>query len=151
MGASRSTTAADPEADSSGAGSSAEPMLTIIETGHPHVAGFKIDGKLEKSDVDLLVDHTKAKLQGMADAGDERGLRVYVEVVQFGGISLEGLVAEVKGIFPHLGDLKKKAVVSNLSWADTLTKLFQPIGKRWIEGRHFSPAEKADALAWAAE
>jgi hypothetical protein len=126
-------------------------MLTIIETGHPHVAGFKIDGKLEKSDVDLLVDHTKAKLQGMADAGDERGLRVYVEVVQFGGISLEGLVAEVKGIFPHLGAVKKKAVVSNLSWADTLTKLFQPIGKRWIEGRHFSPAEKADALAWAAE
>ena len=126
-------------------------MLTIIENEYPHVAGFRIDGKLEKSDVDRMVEHSKAKLAGLEATGDQRGLRFYVEVDQFGGISIQGLIAEVKGLVPHLGDFKKKAVVSNLKWADALTKAFQPIGKHWMEGRHFSPEQKAEALAWAAE
>ena len=46
-------------------------MLTIIETGFPHVAGFRIDGKLEKDDVDRMVLHCKDKLHGLEASGDD--------------------------------------------------------------------------------
>jgi hypothetical protein len=126
-------------------------MLNIVETGFPHVAGFRIDGKLEKDDVDRMVAHCKDKLTGLEASGDDRGLRFYVEVERFAGISLQGFIAEVRGLVPHLGAFKKKAVVSNLQWADALTKAFQPIGKHWMEGRHFPPGDEDAALTWAAE
>ena len=126
-------------------------MLTILDVPHDNVLAVRIDGKIENDDMERMVEEMNRKFALLEDAGNPTKLRAYVEAVDFRGISVEALMTELKGVFPHINDFEKKAVVSDMDWVETVTKIFSPLTDWWIEGRHYRPENKDEALAWAAE
>ena len=118
-------------------------MIEIIETGSNRVIGLRISGRIEKSDMDRVVQATEEKF-ALADK-----LGIFVEVESFGGISFEALMEDIRFAFPNLKRFDKKAVVSDKQWHGTMARISDKLFPG-IEVRHFAPEQREEALRWLA-
>jgi intergrase/recombinase len=85
-------------------------MIDIIPTDSEHVIGCKIDGRINKEDIEELATYIEDKLS------KNKKLRIYVEVLKLEGISLEALFKDLKLGIKHFSDFDKKAIVTNKDW-----------------------------------
>ncbi len=116
-------------------------MIELIDTNSPRAVALKICGKIEKSDIDAVINAVEKKLEHSEKLG------VYVELESFGGISIDALVEDLMFGIPNVKHFDKKAVVSDKNWMEKLVE----VGDKFfpsIEVRHFSPEEKEDAMDW---
>ncbi|MGB3509339.1 MAG: STAS/SEC14 domain-containing protein [Microcoleaceae cyanobacterium] len=116
-------------------------MIEIIPTPNENIVGFNIDGKIETSDIDKVTNLVEQRLKSQTK------LRVYVEVKNLQGISLEAFWEDLKFALRHLKDFDKKAVVCEEGW---MTKLAAASNKIFtnIEVKCFTFSEKDQAMEW---
>ncbi|NER22240.1 MAG: STAS/SEC14 domain-containing protein [Symploca sp. SIO1C2] len=116
-------------------------MISFIPIEQGNIIGIEIDGKIETSDIEQMIAVVEEKLKS------HKPLRAYVQVKSLGGVSLEGLLEDLKFALRHLNDFEKKAVVCELSW---LTKIATVSSKLFpsIEVKCFSWSEQEQAMAW---
>jgi hypothetical protein len=126
-------------------------MLSVLATPHDNVLAVRIDGKIDEDDMERMTDRMEALFEGLKAAGKPEKLRVYVEVVEWRGITFGALMDELAEVLPHINDFERKAVVSDIDWMETVTNLFAPLTNWWIEGRHYRPENRDEAMAWVAE
>jgi len=116
-------------------------MIEHIDVERSDVVAIRIVGKVERSDIDDLNRVVDAKL----DRYDR--IRVYVEVEEFEGISVDALMADLGLTIPHIEQVDRKAVVGGGTWlaiaVDFADHLFPG-----AEARHFSIRERELALVW---
>ena len=116
-------------------------MIELIDLQSEKAVGLRMDGKIEKEDMDTIIKATEGKF------GNNKKLSFYVEVDSFDGISFEALLKDLKFGLPNIGRFAKKAVVSNIKWQETAALISNKIFP-FIEVRHFSPEHKEEAKAW---
>ena len=116
-------------------------MIEIISTPNQNIVGFNIDGKIESTDIEKVTNLVEEKLKSQTK------LRVYVEVKNLQGISLEAFWEDLKFALRHLKDFEKKAVVCEESWMSKLAAASNKIFLN-IEVKCFSFSEKDQALEW---
>jgi len=116
-------------------------MVEIISIGGENIIGCRIEGKIDTDDINKLKSITEEKLK------NKKKLRIYVEVINLGGISIEAFFQDLKLAFSHYSDFERKAVVTDYEWV----KKIAPIANRifpGIETRCFSFDEKEQAVEW---
>jgi SpoIIAA-like len=108
------------------------------------VIGFEANGELQASNyTDVLLPAVDRALA----SGDD--VRIVLVFERFDGISGGAMWQDLKMGVEHLTRWKRIALVTDIDWMTHLTSLFG-----WMtasEMRHFSLAERAQAIAWAAE
>lgn len=116
-------------------------MIEQIPLPIDNVVGFRINGKISADDVSRVTDVIEARLRRHPK------LRVYAEVDRFSGMSMEAFFKDISFSLRHLRDFEREAIVSDAAW---LRRLAGIGGKMFpgIEVRHFSTAEKDQALEW---
>lgn len=119
----------------------AHKVIDILDMGAAAVIGVRISGKIDKPDVDRVIAAVKARINAAEKLG------VYVEVESFDGISFEALLEDLKFALPNLGKFKKKAVVSDTQWMETLTTISDRLFPN-VEIKHFSLDRTAEAKSW---
>jgi len=119
-------------------------MMQQIPMEVDHVIGVKVSGKIERRDMDTMIEVMKKKL-----AEHER-ISIYVEVESFGWISLPALIDDLKFALPNFKKFAKKAVVSRIKWMEKWTDVADHLFPS-IEVKHFLPEHKAAALKWIQE
>ncbi len=119
-------------------------MIEILPITVDHVIGIRILGKISKEDIERIIQTVRASM----DQTDKK-LGVYVELVDWGGISLDALWEDLKFGLPNLSRFAKKAVVTDKTWVATLAE----IGRFFpgIEVRCYPFEEKDLALQWIQE
>ena len=115
--------------------------MQIIDTGADDVIGVCIDGRIETQDIDRITALVEEKL------GAHDKLRVYVELVRFQGITLEGLWKDLQLGFGNLRAFERKAVVSDKAWLGKVTEIADSLFPG-IQVKHFSTDERDAALDW---
>jgi intergrase/recombinase len=119
-------------------------MIDTIPTNSEHVIGCKIDGRINKEDIEKLETYIEDKLS------KNKKLRIYVEVLKLEGISLEAVFKDLKLGIKHFNDFDKKAVVTDKDWMKKVAAIADKIFLN-IEVRCFSFEDKEKALEWAKE
>ncbi len=119
-------------------------MIEILNIPAEHVIGIKITGKINKEDIEQVIDAATRIMEAT-----ERRLGIYVELVDWSGISLEALFEDLKFGLPNILRFAKKAVVTDKTWVAMLAE----IGRLFpgIEVRSYSFEEKDLALEWIQE
>lgn len=116
-------------------------MVEIISMTADNIIGCRIDGKINSDDMNKLISIAEAKLK------NNKKLRVYVEVIDLGGISLEAFFDDLKFGFKHFRDFEKKAVVTESGWMKHLSAISNRLFSG-IETKCFSFKEKELAKDW---
>lgn len=116
-------------------------MIKIIEVDRGDVLAFRVEGRIERADIDLLGEEVTARLKKY-----ER-IRAYVEAGEITGISLEAFAADLAFAFTHVWDVERKAVVSEDKWHKMFLEFAEQLFPS-VEVRHFRLAERALALEW---
>jgi len=116
-------------------------MLEILSLDADNVIGCTVDGKISSEDIEQISNVIDEKLK------THDKLRVYVEVNNLDGISLDALSKDLKLGFKHFNHFDKKAVVTDKGWmlkiAHTLDKIFSN-----IEVKCFCFEDKEEAVQW---
>ena len=118
-------------------------MITEL-TGLPAgVIGFEASGKLRAEDYrDVLLP----AIEAAAKTGD---VRLTIVINSFEGMTPSALWQDLRMGVEHLRAWKRTAVVTDIGWVTQMTALFG-----WMtpgQTRHFPLADRAAAIAWAAE
>ncbi|MGD1943560.1 MAG: STAS/SEC14 domain-containing protein [Leptolyngbyaceae cyanobacterium] len=119
-------------------------MIELLEMSSDRVIGVKIDGKIEKTDIQEIEQAFVAQFEQFDKVA------IYVEVANLGGITLDALIEDLKFGLSNLKRFEKKAVVSEHHWMDKLA----PLGDKLFPSlavKHFTVAEKDAAIAWVSE
>lgn len=116
-------------------------MVEIISIDGDNIIGCRIEGKINREDMEKLSSITEQKLR------NNKKLRVYVEVEELDGISLEAFLEDLKLGFRHFRDFEKKAVVTDHKWVNRITPLANRIFPG-IETKCFSFGERETAKEW---
>lgn len=115
--------------------------IKLIPHKPDKIVGLNIDGKIEAQDIDLVAKSIEQKLK----LGGK--LRIYAEVNNWSGMSLEAFIKDLKFSLQHLQDFEKEAIVSDRRWLESLAALGNTLFSS-IEVKHFTFAEKDKALEW---
>lgn len=117
-------------------------MIKELDGMPTGVIGFEASGKLRAEDYrDVILP----ALQKAAASGEVRFLIV---IPDFGGMSGGAVWQDLKIGVEHLRAWKRIALVTDIEWMVQMTSLFG-----WMspgETRHFSLAQRDEALAWVA-
>lgn len=116
-------------------------MIEIIDTGADNVVGCRIDGRIEKEDIQKVMEYVEERL------GVHEKLRVYVEVESLGLMKPEALFKDIQFAFKHFKKFEKKAVVTDKEWMMKITPIFDKLFPK-IELKCFEKSKKAEALEW---
>lgn len=119
-------------------------MIEILRLGVDDILGYRLDGRVEATDVDRLVNAADRKL-----ASHEK-LSVYAEVHSLAGLTLEAIVRDLEATVRRLNwftRFTKVAVVTDAPWLRTVARV-EDVLFRGIQIRAFSLAEKEQALTW---
>jgi len=116
-------------------------MLELIPFKEGNIIGFRLDGRIE----DESFDEATAKMEEMLKEHDK--LRVYAEIEEIGGMSVDTLMKDIHFKLKHFTDFEKEAIVSDKGWLEAWIKIADKIFPH-IEVKHFSPDEKKEAKAW---
>lgn len=118
-------------------------MITLISLDCPSVVAMSIEGKIERKDIDQIGQAIEEKLQQYPR------LQAYVEVKQFGWITPDALLEDLKIGFNHFKDFEKKAVVCDAKWIKSLLPVARQLFPS-LEVACFSWPEQEQARLWIA-
>lgn len=107
------------------------------------VVSVQVIGKLEKSDFEVLGPRLEPLL---AEHGK---LRLFIELVDFSGLTAGAAMEEVKLALKHFNDLERVAVVGDSAWEHGITVLAKPLTAG--ELRYFGAGNRDAAKAWLHE
>lgn len=116
-------------------------MLEIIDLGSDDVIGMRIDGRIEIADMERVTTVVAERLE------KRDKLRIYVELEELKGISLEALWEDMKLGFNNFKHFTHKAVVTDKEWVAKIASFADKIIPG-IELKAFSTDERDEALAW---
>jgi SpoIIAA-like len=121
-------------------------MIEKINTFDKDIVGFRIDGRVDKSDIDLVYDTLDSK----TSSGEK--IKAYMEVknLSLGDISWAAIKEELSRIFKNpssLVNLSKAAIVTDIPWLKpefAVERAFIPT----LEGETFHFGEEDKAVEW---
>jgi hypothetical protein len=116
-------------------------MIQMIEVQREDVLAFRIEGRIEKADIDALAEGVERRMKKY-----DR-IRAYVEAGEITGIAVEAVFADLAFAFTHVWDVERKAVVSDDRWHQVLLEFAEQLFPS-VDAKHFRPAERALALEW---
>jgi len=116
-------------------------MLEILSLDADNVIGCAVDGKINSEDIEKISNIIDEKLK------THEKLRVYVEVNNLDGISLDALFKDLKLGFKHFNHFDKKAVVTDKAWMKNITPVINKIFSN-IEVKCFCFEDKDEAVQW---
>ncbi len=119
-------------------------MLTLLPSPGPDVVAFRVSGKVTADDI----EQAWASIDAALDEGETIGL--YAEIVDLGGVTLDGLVKDLALGLKAIGEwrrLARYAVVSDARWLRTLATVEGKL-LPGIEIRTYPMEEQAEAMAW---
>lgn len=119
-------------------------MLTFIDLNAANVIGIRLDGTIDTQEFDAV---TKRMNQIVEDYGD---IRIYIELVSFKGISLKGLIEDLKFGIKNWNRFAKQAVVTEKKWVKKWAGLGSKIGPD-MNVKVFSFDEQEEAKKWIQE
>ena len=117
-------------------------MFNALDYPDQNLLSFAMAGKLTKADYEAVAPILDAKVQRWGK------VNVYLAVGDLDAMTLPALWQELKEDVKHFADFNRAAVVSDnstlLKAAAAVTTTVTP-----AEVKHFSVAQKAEALRWA--
>lgn len=121
-------------------------MIDILDMKDESVLGFKVDGKIEKSDLQNVFKLFEDK------ASNNGKVKFYMEIKDFGikDLSAEALKEDLKFWFKHPGILpnfEKVALVTDSKWIEKAFEIECALIPT-LEGKSFSSDDKYMALDW---
>ena len=119
-------------------------MLELIPFEEGNIIGFRLRGRIE----DESFDETAAKMEEMLE--EHKKLRVYAEIEEIGGMSVNTLMKDIHFKLKHFTDFEKEAIVSDKGWLEAWISIADKIFPH-IEVKHFSTSEKEEAKEWLRE
>ncbi|MCL4243854.1 MAG: STAS/SEC14 domain-containing protein [Candidatus Dadabacteria bacterium] len=119
-------------------------MIEIIPFEEGNIIGFRLKGKLEDSEFDDIVRILEERLKL------HKKLRVYAEVEEFKGMSVNSFMKDIHYGLKHWRDFDKEAVVSDKGWLRVWAEIAGSIIPG-VEVKHFSFDEKEEAKEWIRE
>jgi hypothetical protein len=117
--------------------------ITILDLG-PRIVAYRLDGRIEKSDVDRSFEAFDRALA----APDS--IRLYAEVESFSGIGVDALLRDFRLGIQRIGALsriERAAVVSDVDWINRIARIEDHVF-RGIDIRIFAPEDAAQARSW---
>ncbi len=116
-------------------------MLTILDLGADEVVAIALDGKLTTEQFDQMAALVEDKLSR------HEKIRMYTEIVSFGGMSIEAFYKDMKLALHHWKRFDKEAVVTDKEWLKTAS---ETVGKLFpgIEVRAFPSTDSDAARRW---
>lgn len=115
--------------------------IKLIPHKPDKIVGLNIDGRIEAEDIDRVVESIEKKFK----QGEK--LRIYAEVNNWSGMSLEAFIKDLKFSLQHFQDFEKEAIVSDRRWLESLAAVGNTLFSS-IEVKHFTFAERDKALEW---
>lgn len=116
-------------------------MIDIIDTGADNILGCRVNGRIEKEDIEKITELVEEKLK------DHKKLRIYVEVEKIGLIKPEALFKDIQLAVKHFKKFEKKAVVTDKKWAMKITPIIDKLFPN-IDLKCFESSKKAEAQEW---
>lgn len=116
-------------------------MLEIIPFEEGNIIGFRLSGKMEDDEFDEIV----VRMGGMLK--EHKKLRVYAEVEEFKGMSVNTFMKDIHYSLKHWRDIEKEAVVSDKGWLKAWVGFAGSLVPG-IEVKHFSFEEIEKAKEW---
>lgn len=119
-------------------------MITVMQTNHPRVVGFKMSGKLKDEDYSNFVpvaDRIVAEAHGK--------VRLLVQLEDFHGWDLHGAWDDFKFGVKHYADTERIAMVGEKKWEEWMTRLWKPFTQ--AEVRYFDVKKIQQAWDWVRE
>lgn len=120
-------------------------MLQILES-EDHVLAVRLSGTLTAGDVALVAKEVDARLERHEKIG------IFAELTDFHDLTAEAAAKDFAYGFSKIGQwsrFPREAVVTDKQWVRTLIKLMDPVIPM-VDVRAFEPAQRDEALAWAA-
>src|ERR1700747_791282 len=121
-------------------------MIEILDAPD-HVVAVRLAGRLSGADMDDLTTAVEAKLARHPRIG------IVADLTPLTGLTLEALAKDIRYNISKLGDWKRfprEAVITESSWVQAAISALDPLVPH-VEVRAFGPAERASAVAWAAD
>lgn len=115
--------------------------IKLIPHKPDKIIGLDIDGRIEAEDIERVVQLIEKKLK----PGTK--LRIYAEVNNWSGMSLEAFIKDLQFSLQHFQDFEKEAIVSDGGWLKSLAAVGNTLFSS-IEVKHFTFAERDQALEW---
>lgn len=112
-----------------------------------HVFAMRMAGTVTGEDLDHAVGEIEAKL------GRHERIGVFVDATGFEDMTAEAAAKDLRygfGKFREWARFPREAVVTDKQWLRTLIQALDPFVPQ-VEVRPFGPAEREQALAWAAD
>jgi hypothetical protein len=116
-------------------------MIEILAMGGDKVIGIRIKGRVESADFETVTGVIEEKF------GGQDRVRIYVEIEDFGGMSLPVFLKDLRFSLKHYKQFEREAVVSDKAWLKTFVTVTDKLFPS-IEAKHFSFADKEKALSW---
>lgn len=117
-------------------------MITELSDLPAGVIGFEVTGTVRAE------DFRDAVIPALERAGAGGDVRFVIVIPDFHGMTPSALWQDLAIGIEHLRKWKRVALATDIEWMDRMTSMFG-----WMtpgEVRHFSLAEREDAIAWAA-
>lgn len=118
-------------------------MLTTSIDKENHIIEMTIAGKISREELKKAIEEIEAPIS------EWENLRVLKRVDSFRGIEMAAFVDDLKFAyenFSHLKRVKKVAVVTDVEWVETITKLMKSVLPYEIEV--FENEDIEEARAW---
>lgn len=116
-------------------------MIETIPFNEGNILGLRLDGRIEDEEFDQIVERIEEMLK------EHEKLRVYAEIENIGGMSVNTLMKDIHFKLKHWKDFEKEAVVSDKSWLESWIGIADKIFPS-IEIKHFTFEEKREAKKW---
>jgi hypothetical protein len=118
------------------------PAFKVIETDHPDVLAFEIDGRVSKAELDRASAHFLEAVKGRDK------VRMLGRIRRLGGFEAAGLLS--RDFFAMKRDflerMERYAVVGGPAWLTSTLNSLAPLFK--VELRHFEADEELEAWTW---
>jgi len=121
-------------------------MIEVL-SAPDHVVALHASGSLTAGDYEAAIAEIEAKL------GRHDKVGLFVDMTGFEDITGEGVMKNLQYSFGKIGEWRRfprEAIVTEKQWVKTLVEVVDPLLPQ-VEVRTFAPAEREQALAWAAD
>jgi len=119
-------------------------MIEIIPLEEGNIVGLRLNGRIEDGEFDEVTKKIEEMLK------KHKKLRVYAEVEEIGGMSVNTLMKDIHFKLKHWRDFEKEAIVSDKSWLEAWIGIADKLFPH-IEVKHFSTDGKEKAKEWLRE
>ncbi len=121
-------------------------MIELLDLQSKNTFGYRMDGGIEKSDMEMVFDSFEDKM------GDGKKLSLYAEIksIDLGEISAEAMKEELRRIYHHpeiLVNVSKGALVTDIPWLRRAFEIESALVPTFT-GKSFRFGEEALALEW---